>query len=143
VIIPDINLLLYAHNPHAPQHPQAVAWWRAVMNGEELVGLPPEVIFGFLRIATHPRLGAAAVSFRAAERVVRPWLERPQVRVLQPPPDHVDRVLKLMIAVKGQGALMSDAVLAAYALGMRATLCSNDTDFARFPGLDWKNPLAA
>lgn len=142
MIIPDINLLLYAHNPHAPQHAQAVEWWQQAMNGQELVGLPPEVIFGFLRISTHPRLGTAAVAFTAAERLVRQWLDRPQVRVLQTPADQVDRVMKLMIVVKGQGSLISDAVLAAYAIGMRATLCSNDTDFARFPDLDWRNPLA-
>jgi hypothetical protein len=25
----------------------------------------------------------------------------------------------------------------------RATLCTKDSDFARFTGLDWKNPLPA
>ena len=38
-------------------------------------------------------------------------------------------------------ALTSDASLAVHAMENRATLCSNDGDFARFPGLDWKNPL--
>ena len=41
----------------------------------------------------------------------------------------------------GSGALVSDAVLAAYALEHRAVLFSSDADFARFVGLKWKNPL--
>jgi predicted nucleic acid-binding protein len=41
------------------------------------------------------------------------------------------------------GALTSDASLAVHAMENLATLCINDSDFARFPGLDWKNPLRA
>ncbi len=37
---------------------------------------------------------------------------------------------------------MSDASLAALALEHGLTLCSSDTDFARFTELTWHNPLA-
>jgi len=39
--------------------------------------------------------------------------------------------------------LMPDAHLAALAVEHGLRLCSSDADFARFPGLDWLNPLAA
>jgi hypothetical protein len=37
------NLLLYAYNPHTPQHDAARHGWENAMNGDELIGLPFEV----------------------------------------------------------------------------------------------------
>ena len=141
MILPDLNLLLHAYNPHVPQHARAAAWWEAAMAADELIGLPNEICLGFVRIATHPRLGAGAVPMEAASSVVRAWMALPQTRVLLPREDHVSKVLELMAETMGSGALFSDASLAVHAIRNRATLCTNDTDFARFRGLDWRNPL--
>lgn len=46
-----------------------------------------------------------------------------------------------MTAAMAAGPVLSDAILAAYAIEHRATLFTNDADFARFPGLQWDNPL--
>ncbi len=113
------------------------------MNAEELVALPHEVCFGFVRIATNPRLGDAAVTLAEARAVVEVWLSLPQARVIHPSAGHFARVMDLMGRVMGRGAILSDAVLASYAIEHRARLCTNDGDFARFPGLDWANPLTA
>lgn len=71
MILPDLNLLLHQYNPHMPQHVAARQWWERTMNGEELIGLPFEVTFGFIRVATNPRLGSAKVSLADARRVVQ------------------------------------------------------------------------
>jgi len=142
MILPDLNLLLYAYNPHVPQHERAASWWEGVMRGDELLGLPNEVCLGFVRIATNRRLGPAAVGLGEARAVVEGWLDLPQARVLVPGPDHFSIVMDLMEQCMGSGAIVSDAILAAHAIQHRATLCSNDADFARFPELDWVNPLA-
>ncbi len=141
MILPDLNLLLYAYNPHVPQYERAAAWWLGVMQGDELVGLPNEVCLGFVRIATNRRLGPAAVTIREAREVVESWIRLPHARILAPATDHFARVMELLEQTMGSGGLVSDAVLAVHALENRATLCSNDSDFARFPGLDWRNPL--
>lgn len=141
MIVPDLNLLLYAYNPHVPQHKLARQWWENAMGSDELIGMPYEVAYGFIRIATNRRLGAAAVSLEAARSTVETWLSLPQVRPLTPDPQHFSRVMELMTAAMARGSVLSDAVLAAYAVNHRARLCSNDADFARFPGLDWHNPL--
>jgi toxin-antitoxin system PIN domain toxin len=143
VILPDLNLLLYAYNPHVRQHERARVWWQSVLQGDEVIALPHEVLFGFVRIATNPRLGPAAVPLSAANAVVRTWLSLPLVRVITPSAGHFERVIALMAGAQASGALLSDAILAAYAIEHRARLCSNDGDFARFPGLDWVNPLMA
>ncbi len=142
MILPDINLLLYAYNPHVPQHSAAARWWEAAMNGDELIGLPNEVSLGFVRIATNPRLGAAAVSVDRARQVVDTWLALPNVRVLTPPADHFAKVMALVAQAMASGPLISDAVLASYAIENRAVLHTNDADFSRFPKLNWRNSLA-
>ncbi len=141
MILPDLNLLLYAYNPHTPQHGAARGWWEQAMNGDELIGIPLEIAFGFVRIATHPRLGAARVPLINARQVVEGWMDLPQVRPLVPGAVHFNRVMELMTAAMAAGPVLSDAILAAYAIEHRATLFTNDSDFARFPGLMWQNPL--
>ncbi|MEM1159081.1 MAG: TA system VapC family ribonuclease toxin [Verrucomicrobiota bacterium] len=141
MILPDLNVLLYAYNPHTPQHQRAVTWWQACLNGDELIGLPNEVCLGFVRIATNQRLGKAAVGISEARAIVEQWVQQPQTRILQPAADHFTAVMDLMESAMASGALVSDAVLAAYAIANRATLYSNDADFSRFCDLDWKNPL--
>jgi len=141
MILPDLSLLLYAYNSHAPQYEKAHQWWTSVVNGSELIGLPHEILFGFVRIATHQKLGAAAVELSLARSTVEEWTSLPQSRILLPSPTHWQTVMDLMGAAQASGAVLSDAVLAAYAIENRATLCSNDADFSRFQGLGWENPL--
>ena len=141
MILPDLNLLLYAYNPHTPQHGAARGWWEQAMNGDELIGIPLEIAFGFVRIATNPRLGAARVPLIDARQVGEGGMDLPQVRTLVPGALHFNRVMELMTAAMAAGPVLSDAILAAYAIEHRATLFTNDSDFARFPGLMWQNPL--
>ena len=141
MILPDLNLLLYAYNSHVPQHPAARAWWEDVVNADELIALPHEILFGFVRIATNPRLGNAAIDLEQAATVVESWVTLPQSRIITPTAGHFARVIGLMNRAMARGPILSDAVLAAYAIEHRACLCTNDTDFARFPELNWRNPL--
>jgi len=113
-----------------------------MVDGDELIGLPHEILFGFVRIATNPRLREAGVEVDVAETVVGTWLNLPQTRILLPDAAHFARAISLLREADGRGPLLSDAVLASYAIANRATLCSADDDFAKFSGLDWKNPIA-
>ncbi|MGH7819089.1 MAG: TA system VapC family ribonuclease toxin, partial [Candidatus Binatia bacterium] len=54
MIVPDINLLVYAHNEAARLHEPARAWWEGLMSRDTPVGLPWAVVFGFVRLVTHP-----------------------------------------------------------------------------------------
>ena len=141
MILPDLNLLLYAYNPHVAQHALARAWWEGVLNKNELIAIPHEISFGFVRIATNPRLGNAAVTLSSPRRPAECSVALPQIRVLMPSSGHFQRVMELMRLAQARGSLLSDAILAAYALEHGARLCTTDSDFSRFPGLDWENPL--
>lgn len=75
--------------------------------------------------------------------VVKGWLELPNVDVIEPGPRHPEILFRLVRQVGVAGDLTTDAHLAALAIEHQARLPSTDTDFARFPGLKWFNPLAS
>lgn len=141
MIVPDVNLLVYAYNSSAPQHARARAWWEECLAGNESVGLPWLVSVGYIRICTSRRALALPVTASTAIGHVREWLARPQVSVLTPGGRHLDVFETLMQATGATGAIASDVHIAALALENQAELHSNDADFGRFPGLRWRNPL--
>ncbi len=141
MILPDINLLVYAHNVSAPSHDPARVWWEGCLNGTEGIALPWVVILGFVRITTQPRIFPKPLSPTAAAERVQEWLDQPHVFVLNPATNHFRTLSSLLIAIELGGNLTTDAHLAALAIETGYTLNSTDTDFARFPGLKWVNPL--
>lgn len=143
MIIPDINLLLYAYDASSPFHTKAAGWWQSCLSGTEPVGLLHVVTFGFVRIATNARAFLNPMTPAEAAGHVRSWLEQPPVQVLAPGPDHLQHTLKLLEALGTAGNLVSDAQMAALALDHAAVLHTADTNFVRFPGLRWFNPITA
>jgi toxin-antitoxin system PIN domain toxin len=142
VIVVDVNLLLYAVFTSFPLHEQAHAWWEDTVNGTGRVGLPAPAVFGFLRLATNQRVFVSPLPVERAIGYVGDWLDQPNVEFLVPGPHHLDIAFELLDRVGTAGNLTTDVQLAAHAMEHDAQLCSNDTDFGRFSGLRWVNPLA-
>lgn len=141
MIVPDINLLVYAYNKRDPQHEPAKAWWTAALNGSTPVGIPWITSSGFIRIMTHPRILRDPLSADGAARLVRAWLDVPAVIALEPGTKFPGLFLGYLEELGTAGNLTTDAQLAALAVEHQAELHSNDADFSRFPGLRWRNPL--
>ena len=141
MIIPDINLLVYAYNKQALRHEPAKAWWEATLSGNTPVGLPWVTSSGFIRIMTHRRILEKPISSEDAVDLVRSWLNQPAVVVLEPGPKFTGLFLGYLEKLGTAGDLTTDAQLAALAVENQAELHSNDTDFSRFDGLRWRNPL--
>ena len=141
MIIPDINLLVYAYNSDAPHHEAAKRWWEGALSGELMVGLPWVVLHGYLRIMTHPRVLERPLEPSDALRHIRQWLEVPLCRIIEPGEQHLAVLEGLLAEIGSAGNLTTDAVLAALAIEYQAELCTNDADFGRFSGLRRRNPL--
>lgn len=141
MIIVDVNLLLYAVITGFPQHKRARDWWEGVLNGPREVGLSSPALFGFLRIATNPRVLETPLTVEAAVGHVTSWLDQPNVRLLPASRRSLDLAFQLLAGSGTAGNLTTDAQLAAFALELDAELHSNDSDFGRFKGLRWVNPL--
>jgi hypothetical protein len=141
MIVPDVNLLIYAYNRDAPHHAEAKAWWEELLSSDDPVGLPWATTLGFIRLMTHRAVLVTPLTAERAIAHVRSWHMRPNVGVLEPGPRHLELLDRLFAALGTAGRLTTDAHLAALAIEHQCELCSNDADFARFPGLHWRNPL--
>jgi toxin-antitoxin system PIN domain toxin len=143
VILIDANILLYACNAAADLHTESRNWLDAKLNGAAPVGLPWPSLLAFLRISTNPRAFRSPLSMTAAWEQVASWLSAEAAWSPEPSDRHAAVLGKLLGLPGMYGNLVPDAHLAALAIEHGLTLCSTDGDFARFPGLNWLNPLAA
>lgn len=141
MILIDANLLLYAYDSTAPEHPKARGWLEEVLAKPEPVLFPWQSIHAFLRIATNPRAWRTPLTIEEAREIVDEWLSLPNVVALSPGERHWEILRELLPESQCRGPLVADAVLAALAIGHGAELCTNDRDFSRFPKLRLVNPL--
>lgn len=141
MILLDANLLLYAKFSDLPQNARARSWLEERLRSPGRVGIPWQTSVAFLRLATSARLFARPLGIGAAWNQVTEWLNHPHVWIPEPTEDHPLVLGQLLSRVHATGNLVPDAHLAAMAIEHGLTVCSADSDFARFPGIDWINPL--
>jgi toxin-antitoxin system PIN domain toxin len=142
MILPDLNLLVYAYNSNAPGHQRARAWWEGCLSEPRPVGLPWVVLLGYLRLTTSRSVFVHPFSPEESIGHIRAWLERPQVQILQPGSRHLELLDSLMRESGASGRMTTDVHLAALAIEHQAELHSSDGHFGQFAGLRWTNPLA-
>lgn len=137
----DANILLYAVNKASTHHSKAVAWLEEALNGPRRVALPWISLWAFVRISTNHRAVAHPLNHSEAMHFVDAWLRAPAAWVPHPTQGH-NRVLRDLLENHDiRGALVTDAVLAALCLEHGLAIVSHDSDFARFSGVRWINPL--
>ena len=141
MILIDTNLWLYASLRELPHHVQAKRWLEDTINAQEPIALPWNVVLGVLRISTQARLLQNPLRPSQAMELVDGWLQQSSVDLVEPGPAHWTILCRLIGEVGAAGNLTSDAHLAALAIEHDWSLCSADSDFRRFPGLRWFNPL--
>lgn len=138
----DANILLYAYDTLSPHHKSARQWLQEALSEDAPLGLPWMSIAAFLRIATNPKLPGVRFTPEEACQVVDQWLDQPNVRLLGLGENHWHHFRQMLIDGQARGPLVTDAQLAALTIEHGGVLNTTDRDFARFPGLRWKNPLA-
>lgn len=142
MIVLDANILLYAYDSASAHHAKARAWVEREFSGSQPIGLPWQTVTAFVRIMTNVRLPGERFAIEDAVEVIDGWLEQPNVRLLAPGEDHWSSFRQMLVEGQAAGPLTSDAHLAALTIEYGGVLHTTDRDFARFPGLRWKNPLA-
>lgn len=138
----DVNLLLYAIDTSAPRHRVARRWLEERLSETETFAFAWAVLLAFLRLSTNPRVFEAPLGLAEAFDIVDGWLAHPCSTVVHPTERHAAVLRELLEALGTAGNLTTDAHLAALAIEHGADLCSSDSDFSRFPGIRWLNPLA-
>lgn len=142
MIVLDVNVLLYAHMSASPYHDVAREWFEEKLSSTAVVGIPLQSAMAFLRITTNQSVPLGRLEMAKALEIVEGWLEQPNVQMLFPSEGHWPIFRRMLLEGRAGGVLSTDAHLAATTIEHGGTLYTTDSDFARFPGLRWNNPLA-
>ena len=143
MILPDVNVLLYAFRQDAENHTAYRKWLEGVVNGDMAYGMSPQVLASVIRLATHPRVFKQPDPLEDALAFVSTLLDQPHCQVIQPGPRHWGIFTRLCKSANAYGNLASDAWLAALAIESGCEWITNDRDYARFNGLQWRTALAS
>jgi toxin-antitoxin system PIN domain toxin len=138
----DANILLFAIDTRSPFHVRAEGWLTEQLNGVRRVAFPWLSLAAFLRISTHPRASADPLTPAEAWQHIEDWLGCDTAWIPNPTDHHRQVLGSLVTKYELRGNLVTDGQLAALAIEHGLTVCSNDTDFARFEEIHWIDPLA-
>ena len=140
MILPDVNVLVHAHNADSEVHEAARRWWDGCLSGAEGVGLAWAALLGFVRITTNRRILERPLPVRDVMNWAQSWLSLPHFHIAQPSEGHFAKLRAELERLGTAGNLTTDAHLAVLAMERGYVLYSTDADFARFAGLRWVNP---
>ena len=141
MIIPDANLLLYATDQDCADHQAAFEWWKKTLAGPEEIALCAVVAFAFIRFSTNRKVFRNPLEVKDACARVANWLEFPNVVWLDSTFEDFATAARLLEMVGSGGNLATDAQIAAIAHRVGGSIHSCDHDFARFPEIQWSDPL--
>lgn len=140
MIVPDINVLVYAFRDEAPEHDRYAEWLNTAVEREP-VGVADVILSGFVRIVTHPRITSTPAPIVAAIEFTRGLVDAPNVQWLAGGVTSWSQLEALAAHDSGiRGNLVPDAYIAALCLANGARLATRDRGFARFPGLKHFDP---
>ena len=140
MVLPDVNVLVYAHREETAHHVTCRTWLEEVVNGDEAYAMSELVLSGFVRVVTHPKVFKRPSPIGDAMTFARQLREQPNCVGVQPGPRHWEIFARLCIETGVKGNLVPDAYLAALAIESGCEWVSTDRDFSRFRELRWRPP---
>ena len=140
MILPDVNVLIYAFREDLPQHALCRRWIAAVVSSDARFGLSPLVLGAVVRITTNPRAFRTPSASEEAFGFCQDLLGQPHCQVVKPGDRHWDIFRRLCIESDTRGSRVTDAWFAALAIEWSCEWVTLDRDYARFPGLRWQLP---
>jgi hypothetical protein len=140
MLMPDVNVLVYAHREEAHAHDRYAAWLTELATGVEPFALSELALHGFLRVVTNPRIFDPPSTVRDALQFVDELIARPACSLIRPGPNHWSIFRRLCEDGKLKGKIVADAAHAALAIESGCEWVTADTDFVRFaPPLRWRH----
>jgi uncharacterized protein len=140
MILPDVNVLIYAFRPEVPEHPRCRRWLQGVVDADARFGISPLTLAAVVRITTNRRAYANPSSFADVFRFCDYLIDQPHCQIVDPGDRHWDIFKRLCIETDIHGPRITDAWYAALAIEWGCEWITLDHDFARFPGLRWQFP---
>jgi toxin-antitoxin system PIN domain toxin len=141
LVLPDVNVLIYAFRPEAAAYVEHKRWLYNVANEGTEFGLSPQVLNSLVRILTNPSTFKSAYRMEDVLGFCDDLLASPFHRVIQPGRRHWKIFRDLCLKTGARGNLVQDAWFAALAIEHDCEWITHDTDYGRFPGLRWRSPF--
>jgi uncharacterized protein len=141
VILPDVNVLLYAFRRDSPHHVQYRRWLEALVNAQSAYGIAPQVLASVIRISTHARIYIQPSTLDEAMEFCRTLLTPDTCTIVHPSERHWDIFVDLCRKSGARANLIQDAWFAALAIESGCEWVTTDRDYARFPELRWRAPF--
>ena len=140
MILPDVNVLIYAFRKDVREHALCRRWLDRVIFGEPHFGLSPLALGAVVRVTTNRRVYAEPSTLDEAFGFCDDLLAQPHCEIVEPRERHFDIFKRLCIETNTRGTTVTDAWYAALAIEWGCEWITLDRDYARFPGLRWRPP---
>ena len=141
MILTDVNVLVYAHREETADHPRFRDWLERLVTQPEAFGVSELVLSSFTRVVTHPRIFHPPTPLSSALGFCRFLRDQPGAVLVGPGERHWSIFTDLCTRASARGNLVSDAFFAALAIESGCEWVTTDRDYARFPGLRWRQPF--
>ena len=140
MILPDVNVLIYAFRRDVPQHALCNPWLTGIVSGSARFGLSPLALGALVRITTNQRSYREPSTLAEAFTFCDYLRGQPNCQIVEPGGRHWDIFKRLCTETQTRGPRVTDAWFAALAIEWGCEWVTTDRDYARFPGLKWSVP---
>ena len=140
MILPDVNVLIYAFRQDATHHSICNPWLTGVVSGDAAFGLSPLALSALIRITTNARIYKTASTVAEAFTFCEYLSGQPNCQIVEPGERHWEIFRRLCMDTSTHGPRVTDAWFAALAIEWGCEWITMDRDYARFPGLKWRTP---
>jgi toxin-antitoxin system PIN domain toxin len=140
VILPDVNVLIYAFRQDSRHHGVCKPWLEKVAGDDAQFGMSPLALATMARIVTNRRVFREPSAMEEAFAFCDALTTRANCEIVTPSRRHGEIFKRLCVEADVHGPLVADAWFAALAIERGCVWITYDRDFARFPGLEWRQP---
>jgi len=140
MILPDVNVLIYAFRQDVPQHAICRPWLDRIIQSDTRFGVTPLALGAVVRITTNPRTYVTPSTIEQAFGFCEDLLGQPHCQVVEPGDRHWNIFRQLCVNTDTRGPRVTDAWFAALSIEWGCEWITLDRDYARFPGLKWQAP---
>ena len=143
MILPDVNVLIYAFRKDVPQHGECNRWLNQVITAYANFAISRLALSAVVRITTDRRVYRTPSSLREAFDFAEFLLDQSNCVIVEPGERHWAIFQRLCAETNTTGRRITDAWYAALAIEWDCEWITFDRDYARFPGLKWRLPAAS
>lgn len=140
MILPDVNVLIYAFRSDTPKHAVCKRWLDELVVADGHFGISPLALSAVVRIVTNPRAFRDPSTLEEAFGFCEDLLSQRNCEIVMPGDQHWSIFRRLCVASGTRGPRTTDAWFAALAIEHACTWITYDRDYARFPELKWEEP---